>query len=232
MKKINLLLVIVITALQGFVACKSDDISPQPPPQKDIVQILNLIEINRWQKVAKPTDKSKIIFLYNVEKASQFFKKIGDDTSPNFSGSTFRPTKNDIVLARGVFTFLNGENAHIDFETSVDGTGEIIDLNLGGSKITFSQKGNYVEIQKWGIIALPNYQDEFIQANNFQYYSVPTAIYKAFLENNGWSSVQLLYSSEQANFEGEGGIWEPFYLNRSPSIPPITAPWIPKHLSI
>ena len=219
-------------ALQGFFACKSDDISPQPPPQKDIAEIRNLIEINHWQEVAKPTDKSKIIFLNNVEKASQFFEKIGDNASPDFSNSTFRPTKNDIVLARGVFTFLNGENAHINFETSIDDIGKIIDLDLDGNKVSFSQKGNYVEIEKWGIVALPNYQDEFINANSFQYYYVPTSIYKAFLENNGWSSVQLLYTPEQANFEGEGGIWEPFYLNRNPSNPPTIAPWIPKHLSI
>ncbi len=34
MKKLNFLLVIIIVALQGFVACKSDDIPPKPPPQK------------------------------------------------------------------------------------------------------------------------------------------------------------------------------------------------------
>ena len=232
MKKLKFLLVIFTVALQGFIACKSDDISPQPPPQKDIAQIQYLIKTYHLQSIVKPVDASKIIFLNNIEKASRFFEKIGNDTSPNFSSSTFRPTKNDIVLARGVFTFLNGENANIDFDTSIDGTGKIIDIHLDGIKVTFTQKGNYVEIQKWGTIALPTYEEEFTQLRDYQYYYVPIATYKAFLENNGWSSVQLLYTPEQANFEGEGGIWEPFYLNRNPSIPPTIAPWIPNHLSM
>jgi hypothetical protein len=225
MKKSNILLVIVMVALQGFFACKSDDISPQSPPQTSSERIRNLMETNHWQAVTKPTDSSKIIFLKDVKNATQFFQNLKIKTVEPIQ----KPTQinNEIVLARGVFTFLNGENAHINFETSMDGRGEIIDIDLDGSKITFTQNGNYVEILKWGTIALPMYEEEVIRLGGYQYYYVPVATYKAFLENNGWSSVQYLMSTEQANFEGSGGTWEPFYLDRNPSVSPKLAPWIP-----
>ncbi len=53
------------------------------------------------------------------------------------------------------------------------------------------------------------------------------AVYKAFLENGGWSSVQFLNAPEQANFEGEGGIWEEFYVNLTPFAQPKALPKIP-----
>jgi hypothetical protein len=227
MKKSNILLVIVMVALQGFFACKSDDILPQPPPPKNLERIHSLIETNHWQTVAKPIDESKIIFLKDVNKATQFFEKMKNQTLPTFGSPKPNPLTNDMVLARGVFTFLNGENANINFETSIDGTGDIIDIDLDGSKITYTQKGNYVEIYKWATIALPMYEEEVIRLGGYQYYYVPVATYKAFLENNGWSSVQYLINIEQANFEGNGGNWEAFYLNRNPSVPPTIAPWIP-----
>ena len=230
MKKSNLLLVIVLMALQGFFACKSDDISPHNFSQKSNEQILNLIKTNHWKVVSKPTDKSNIIFLNDIQKATQFFEKMKNDAFTSLGDSKLNSNKSDMVLAHGVFTFLNSEKANINFETSVEGTGEIIDIDLNGSKVTFIQKGNYLEIYKWGIVALPSHQEDFLQADSVQYYSVPTAIYKAFLVDNGWSSVQFLYAPEQANFEGDGGTWEPFYLNRNPSILPTIAPWIPKHL--
>jgi hypothetical protein len=225
MKKSNILLVIIMVALQGFFACKSDDISPQPTPPKSSERIRNLIETNHWQAVAKPTNETKIIFLKDGLKATQFFQNLknkGSSQTPKFNQNN-----NEMVLSHGVFTFLNGEDAHINFETSMEGRGEILGINLGGSKITYTQNGNYVEIYKWGTIALPMYQEEFIQLGGYQYYYVPVVTYKAFLENNGWSSVQFLNAPEQANFEGDGGIWEPFYLNRNPSLPPTIAPWIP-----
>lgn len=229
MKKSNILLVIVMVALQGFFSCKSDDISPHSFSQKSSERILNLIKTNHWKVVAKPTDKSKIIFLNDIQKATQFFEKIKKDTFPSFGDSKLSLLKSDMVLARGVFTFLNSEKAKINFETSVDGKGEIIDIDLDGSKVTFIQKGSYIEIYKWGIVALPINQEEFVELGEFQYYYVPTAIYKAFLVDNSWSSVQFLYAPEQANFEGDGGTWEPFYLNRNPFILPTIEPWIPKH---
>jgi hypothetical protein len=227
MKKSNILLVIVIVALQGFFACKSDDISPQPPPQKSSERIRNLIGTNHWQAVAKPIDESKIIFLKDVTKATQFFEKIKPQALPTLGNTEPKPLSNDMVLARGVFTFLNGENANINFETSIDGTGDIIDIDLDGSKVTFSQKDNYVEIYKWETIALPMYQEEAIRLGGYQYYYVPVTTYKAFLENNGWSSVQYLIYSEQPNYEGNGGTWEAFYLNRNPSVLPKFSPLMP-----
>jgi hypothetical protein len=232
MKKSNIFLVIVMVALQGFFACKSDDISPQPPPQKNLERIHNLIETNHWQSVSKPTDVSKIIFINDVTKATQFFEKMKIQALPTFGSPKPNPLSNDMVLARGVFTFLNGERANINFETSMEGRGEILDIDLDGSKVTFTQKGNYVEIYKWETIALPMYQEEVIRLGGYQYYYVPVATYKAFLENNGWSSVQYLINIEQANFEGNGGTWEAFYLNHNPSVPPTIAPWIPSFLPI
>jgi hypothetical protein len=231
MKKSNILLVIVMVALQGFFACKSDDISLQPPPQKNLERIHSLIETNHWQAVEKPMDESKIIFLNDVGKASQFFEKMKNQALPTFGSPKPNPLSNEMVLARGIFTFLNGEDAHINFETSMEGRGEILDINLGGSKITYTQNGNYVEIYKWGTIALPMYQEEFIELGGYQYYYVPVATYKAFLENNGWSSVQYLINIEQANFEGNGGTWEAFYLNRKSTILPKITPLIPNYLT-
>lgn len=216
--------------LQGFIACKSDDISPQDSRQTSSEQLRNLIEANHWQQVEKPINGSKIIFLKDMNNVTQFFQnlKIRDI---KLVPKSIQINK-DIVLSHGIFTFLNGEKAMFNFETSNDGKGEIMGIMIDQSTLTFAQKGSYVEIQKWGTIALPTYEEEFTQLRNYQYYYVPIAIYKAFLENNGWSSVQFLYAPEQANFDGEGGIWEPFYLNRNPSIPPTIAPWIPKHLSM
>ncbi len=216
-------------ALQGFFACKSDDISPQPSPQISSERVRNLIETNHWQAVKKPTDNAKIIFLKDVNKATQFFQNLKIKSPSQIPKPT--QVNNEMVLSHGVFTFLNGENAHIDFETSMDGKGEILGIDLGGGKITFTQTGNYVEILKWGTIALPMYEEEFIRLGSYQYYHVPVATYKAFLGDNGWSSVQFLLSTEQANFDGNG-TWEAFYLNRNPSVSPTLAPWIPNFFPI
>ena len=232
MKKSNILLVIVIVALQGFFACKSEDISPHTTLQKSNARIRNLIETNHWYEVAKPKDNFNIFFLNDVENATHFFEKIKKSDLHRFGSSKLRPIKNDIVLAHGVFTFLNGEKANINFETSMDAEGEIMSIKLDEHEVSYIQNKDYVEIQKWGIVALPMDKEEVNELGTYQYYYVPVVIYKAFLENNGWSSVQFLNALEQANFEGEGGIWEPFYLNRNPSIPPTIAPWIPKHFSI
>ena len=157
MKKLKFLLVIFTVALQGFIACKSDDISPQPPPQISSERIRNLIENNEWQQVEKSKDATEIIFLKDVQNAIQFFQNLIIEEVPQTP--KFNHTNNDTVLTHGVFTFLNGDKVNINFENSIDGRGEISEINLDKDKLTFTQKSKYVEMRKWGIIALPT-EDE------------------------------------------------------------------------
>lgn len=215
------LLFVIPIVMQGFLACKSDDVAPQSPPPKSFEQIRNLISANHWQEVPKPTDTSNIIFLKDSKEATPFFQNLKSNDSPETS--RLGQSNDEMVLSRGVFTFLNGEIARFNFNSSLDGKGEIIEVELDSSKVTFTQKDNYVEISKWATIALPMYEEEVNRLGGYQYYYVPVATYKAFLEKNGWSSVQFLMAAEQANFEGEGGTWEEFYLSRNPAVSPKNA---------
>lgn len=209
-----LLLFVIMIFTQGFFACKSDDSSPQTLSQTSNERIRNLIETNHWQQVEKPKDVSKIVFLKDVNKATQFFQNLKVKSSIQTPKSTQK--NDDMVLSYGFFTFLNGEKATFNFQTSPEGKGEILGIDIDQSKLTFAQKSNYVEIQKWGIVALPKDEELLEQPKEQQYFLVPVVVYKAFLENNGWSSVQFLTAPEQANFEGEGGSWEGFYVNAMP----------------
>lgn len=169
----------------------------------------------------KPTDASDIIFLKDLTDPTQFFQNL---RSKDFAQTSKLNQNNDeMVLASGAFTFLNGEIARFNFDTSINWTGKILDVELDSSKVTFTQNDNYVEIYKWGTIALPMYEEEVKLLGGYQYYHVPVVSYKAFLVNNGWSSVQFLMAAEQANFEGEGGTWEAFYLSRNPAVSPKNA---------
>ena len=136
---------------------------------------------------------------------------------------------NDLVLSHGFFTFLNGQTVTIQFNQHPESMGEVVRTHINGRDMGFTQSGNYVEMIIWGVIAIPNDENEF--ADSYEYYFAPVAIYRAVLMNGGWSSAQLLDQFEQGNFEGEGGTWETFYAN-NPSLPgtdlPVIDPWSPK----
>ncbi len=227
MKKSNILLVIITVALQGFFACKSDDISPQTPSSSLSKQAQKMVIENNLVQITQPTDAKNITYLKDLTKASQFFQNLKTkrkDLSNNEKQQTGR-VSNETVLSYGFFTFLNGDKTKIHFNTHPESIGEVMSADLNGEALTFTQGGNYVEMLKWGVLAIPN------DLGKYQYYYAPIAIYNTVLTDGGWSSVQLLNQSEQANFEGEGGTWQEFYVPKPYQLGndlPATDPWIPQ----
>jgi hypothetical protein len=210
-----------------------EQITPQTQQTSSLAKEFNL------KAVTKPADTKAIVYLKDMEKAHAFFqnlkvKKGIEKTIGLQSGSRIN---NDLVLSHGFFTFLNGQTATIHFNTYADGIGgEVVSASMNGESLTFTQYGNYVQMFKWGIIAIPKYRGgmEGTDLNGFmeeyEYYYAPVAIYSATLMPNGWSSVQLLSAYEQANFDGEGN-WEAVYIP-NPNNPgndlPVTDPWFPQ----
>jgi hypothetical protein len=211
-----------------------EQITPQAQQSNSLAKEFNL------KAVEKPADSKKVLFLKDTEKANAFFqnlkvKKGIEKTIVLKSGSRIN---NDMVLSHGTFTFLNGQQVTIHFNTHADAVeGEVNSVRMYGESLTFAQYGNYVQMFKWGIIAIPKYRGgmEGTDFNGFmeeyEYYYAPVAIYSATLMPNGWSSVQILNVFEQANFDGEG-TWEAVYVP-NPNNPgydlPVQDPWEPHY---
>ena len=212
-----------ILSVNGCKNTNDDQIIPKETSMQSLAKEYNL------KVVAKPADSRKIIYLKDIGKAHQFFQnlKLRKKDLPNANESKSGRVS-ATVLSHGFFTFLNGQTATIHFNMHPDGLGEIVSANLNGEDLSFTKSGNYVEMIKWGVIAVPNNENELI--GNYDYYYAPVAIYRAFLVNGGWSSVQLLNQFEQGNFEGEGGNWEMIYI-ANPYLPgndlPVIDPWVP-----
>ena len=202
---------VIALSLQGMIACKTNDI--QPDTSSEVVSQSNIfVDKFKLQKVDKPTNLSSVIYLKDIQKASEFFSNLKKivKVPTQANNRTLSPTS-----GQGKFTFLNGNQANIVF----DGSGNIFTLNINGDNAVsynYDTANSHVEITKWGIIAL---RDEF-QLGSYQYYYAPIIRWNAYLLN-GWSSVQLLNSFEQANFDGEGTF--EFYSNDGNS--PVTAPY-------
>ena len=206
MKKLKFLLVIVIVALQGFFACKSDDISPQKKSESPLQM---LIRENNLKKISAPPHSTKIIYLKNVDDASRFFKGLNNKLkssvdplqSPSQPLSVSEMTAN---ITRGSFTFSNGDVADIIF----NGNGGIL---FGGiSSVTLNSDSNisynyeettgYLDITKWGYIAIEQQGD---LGNFYEYYYAPIIRWEAYL-NNGWSMISYFNTEANLNIEGFG----------------------------
>lgn len=212
-----------IFLLNGCNNLNDEQIIPKEASIEDLVKEYNL------KKVGKPTGDQKVIFLKDMAKANQFFQnlKMRTEDLPNLGKQSSTRASNETILSNGFFTFLNGQTATIHFNTQPEGVGEVVSANIDGQELEFTQRGSSVEMVKWGYIAVHYGQDDF--SDNYFYYYAPIAIYGAILINGGWSSVQLLNTAEQANFEGEG-VWEEVYIanpNQLRNDLPVTDPWIP-----
>ena len=194
MKKTTILLIMIALSLQGMVACKTNDV--QPDTSTEVVsQSKVFVDRFKLQKVDKPTNLLSIIYLKDIQKASKFFLSLTKTVKVpvQANNQTLSPAS-----GQGKFTFLNGNQANIVFDDS----GNIFTLNTNGDNTVsynYDTANSYVEITKWGIIAL---QDDF-KSGGYQYYHAPIIRWCAYLLN-GWSSIQFMDSFEQANFEGEG----------------------------
>ena len=215
-----------ILSMNGCSKTTDEQITPQ-------TQTNSFVKEYNLKEVAKPTDGKKIIYLKDLAKASAFFQnlKMKKVNLPNLTKkSSSARTNNAAVLSHGFFTFLNGQTATIHFNTHPDGIGEIERASVDGQdlEITYRSRG-YIEMIKWGCVAV-HYGENGLSENYF-YYLAPIAIYRAALVNGGWSSVQLLNTYEQANFEGDGGTWEEVYI-ANPHLPgydlPVIDPWFPQ----
>ena len=206
MKKLNLLLVTVILGLQGFFACKSDDISPQ---KKSESQLQILINENNLKKVSIPPTSTKIIYLKNVGDASRFFKglnnKLKSSVSP-LQGSSQPLSVSEMTanITRGSFTFLNGDVADIVFNGN-DGIlfGGISSVALNNDmniSYNYEKTTGYLDIMKWGCIAIEQQGD---LGNFYEYYYAPIIWWEAYL-SNGWSMISYFNTEANLNIEGFG----------------------------
>jgi hypothetical protein len=226
----------VSTSVLTMSSC-SDKSEEQITPQAQ--QTSNLAKEFNLKAVPKPADSKGIVYLKDMEKANAFFQnlKVKRGIEKTIGVKSGSRVNNDVVLSHGFFTFLNGQTATIHFNTYADAVeGEVSSVSMNGESLTFAQYGNFVQMFKWGIIAIPRYKSglEGTDFNGFMeeydYYYAPIAIYSASLIPNGWSSVQLLNVFEQANFDGEG-TWEAVYIP-NPNNPgndlPVIDPWFPQ----
>ncbi len=104
-------------AFQGFVACKSDDISPQKISES---QMQILIKENNLKKVLVPPLNTKIIYLKNVNDASRFLAGLKNKLKPSVNivqdiNQPLSVSQMTANIARGIFTFSNGDVADIVF---------------------------------------------------------------------------------------------------------------------
>jgi hypothetical protein len=211
MKKSNILLVIVMMALQGFFACKSDDISPQTPSQSLSQKAQSLIKENDLKRVEKPNNTVKIIYLKDVEHAIQFLD--GLKGKLNFipiqtnqaKVQWISPRSENGLIADGIFTFPNGHSANMTF----DANGDISSLKINGNNDIshhYEPQNGYLEIIKWGIIAIPQLGD---LGNGYEYYYAPVIRWEMSLDNQ---SSRIRYFNTEANLDVEDfGTFEVFY---------------------
>ncbi len=197
-----------IFSVNGCKNTNDEQIIPKEQPS-----IQSLAKTYNLKEVKKPTDSQKIIYLKDATKVDQFFQNLKwkkeSQLIPN--NPQVGRVSSTTVLSHGLFTFMNGQTASIYFNTASNGMGEIINTSIEGQDLAFTQSGNYVEMIKWGYIAVHYGQDEF--SDDYFYYLAPVTIYRAILVNGGWSCVQSLNQFEQANFEGESGTWAEFYIS-------------------
>jgi hypothetical protein len=206
MKKSNILLVIVMIALQGFFACKSDDISPQKISESPLQA---LIKENNLKKVLVPPSSSKVIYLKNVDDASRFFVGFKNKLKPsvNLVQSPNQPlsvSQTAVNISRGVFTFSNGDVADIVFDGN-DGIlfGGISSITLNNEtniSYTYEETTGYLNITKWGYIAIGQQGN---LGDSYEYYYAPIVRWEAYL-NGGWSTISYLNTEANLNIEGFG----------------------------
>ena len=212
-------------ASQGFTSCKSDDISPQTLSQ----QVQSLVKENNLRKVTTLPQSEPIIYLKSVEKASQFL--LGLESKP-FTLTKFTklqaqlmpppwasPRAENDMKAHGVFTFPDETLAEMDF----DEKGNISSLLVNGivkTNITYDYDSvsGYLDITKWGIIAVPKTDDFDKFISDYDYYYAPLTRWEASLES-AWSRVQ--HFDVEANLTMEDfGKFEVFYTSILPVIEP------------
>ncbi len=202
MKKSKILFVIVMVALQGLTACKSNEVSPQSLS----LQAQNLVKENKLKKVNTLPQSEPIIYMKSIEKASQFFiglksKLQSPPTNAQAKTQWTSPHSNSGMNAIGVFTFPNNAAAEIYFDVN----GNISSMNINGDSdvsINYDSQNGYVEATKWGIIAIPvsgEYNNSL--PTSYEYYYAPVIRWMAYLES-GWSSIR--YFNTEANLEVEG----------------------------
>jgi hypothetical protein len=206
MKKSNILLVIAMVALQGFFACKSDDISPQKVSESPL-QVL--IRENHLKKVLVAPSSNKIIYLKNVDEASRFFAGLNNKLkspvnfvqSSNQLSSVSQTTAN---ISKGTFTFSNGDIADIVFNGNdgilFGGVSSVTLNNETNISYTYEETSGYLDITKWGYIAI---QQQGELGNSYDYYYAPITRWEAYL-NNGWSVIRYFNTEANLNVEGFG----------------------------
>lgn len=216
MKKIRILFAIGLAVLQGLIACKTDDISPQSLSQ----QAQNLLKVKRLRQVTSLPQSEQINYLKSVEEATQFFLRLERKEFPSmkFSKSQAQlmpppwasPRAENDMKAHGVFTFPDKTLAEIDF----DEKGNISALSINSTAKTnisyeYDFISGYLAITKWGIIAVQKADDldKFVPA--YDYYYAPITRWEASLES-GWSRIQ--HFDVEANLTMEDfGKFEVFY---------------------
>jgi hypothetical protein len=208
MKKLKILFAIVMVALQGFTACKSDDISPQSLSQ----QAQNLVKENNLRKVTTLPQSEPIIYLKSVEKASQFFlglksKLQAPPTNAQAKTQWISPHSYSGMNAIGVFTFPNNAAAEMYFDVN----GNISSMNINGDSdvsINYDSQSGYVEATKWGIIAIliPMADGGKNSLSYYEYYYAPITRWSAYLES-GWSSISYFNTEANLNIEGMGSFY-------------------------
>jgi hypothetical protein len=191
-------------SMNGCSKTTEEQITPQA---NSFVKEYNLKE------VAKPTDGKKIVYLNDMAKANAFFQnlKTKRESGQTLGDKTANRLNGQLVLSHGFFTFLNGQTATINFDMQSNNIDEIESARINNEILTFTQYGNYVQMFKWGIVAIPNNKQGL--SEEYGYYYAPVVAYSAVLTNGGWSSVQFLDAYEQANFDGEG-TWETVYMEK------------------
>jgi hypothetical protein len=204
MKKSRILFSIVMVALQGFTACKSDDISPQTLSR----QAQNLVKENNLRKVTILPQSEPIIYLKSVEKASQFFLGLKSKLQSPPSNTQAKtqwtsPHSYSGMNATGVFTFPN----NIVEEMYFDVNGNISSMNINGDtdvSINYDSQSGYLEATKWGVIAIPmssGYDNGF--PTSYEYYYAPITRWSTYLES-GWSSIRHFNTESNLDIEGLG----------------------------
>lgn len=214
---------ISILLMNGCSKTTEEQITPQ-------VQTNSLVKEYNLKAVAKPVDSRKIVYLKDMEKANAFFQnlKTKKESGQMVGDKVANRVSSELVLSHGFFTFLNGQTTTINFDMQSNNINEIATAHINGDYLTFTQNGNYVQMFKWGIVAIPNKKQGI--SEEYAYYYAPVVAYSAFLMEGGWSSVQFLDAYEQANFDGEGN-WETVYipnLHLPGNDLPVTDPWFPQ----
>lgn len=211
MKKLRILFAMVVVALQSFIACKTDDISPQSLSQ--IAQ--NLAKENKLKKIDLPSQSTSIIYLKDIEKANQFFSllknnpKLSQSKTQTLLTAWISPRSEIGINAHGVFTFSENTKAEMKF----DKKGNIYTLSINNEKTDISYdydpSSGYLQITQWGIIAIPQIQNPTQFISSYDYYYAPITRWEAFL-SSGWSRIQHL--NIEANLTVEDfGKFEVFY---------------------